>query len=355
MEFDLKNIKILTELDKNCRQPYSDIAKTVNLSQQSVSRRINKLLQEGVLKQFVTFINLEYIGFRVINICLKLKHMPQAEEEHLLQLISDIPHVNWLCSLSGSPYDLIIGIHAADVSHFERLFNQITGIFEHEIIDDGWFNCMDSFQLPYPLQKRKPEVPSSIGVKLGPKLALQRLDYLILQELASNARITNQELAKKFKTGIQTITAHIQRMEQDNVIQGYKPLIDMQKLGYQWHLVLFKLKYVDAETKKQFMEFLKSIPQTFFVVHGVGNWNMQVEFYCKNNDEYGQVMNTIFPQKYHKIIKTQHELIILKEHKCIWYPAAKVEEAIQTKLGKWNSQKQPLEQPIKTLIKRTKT
>lgn len=335
MDADIKDIKILTELDKNCRQSFSEIANKVGLSQQSVSRRVQRLLDEGVLKQFVTFINLEYLGFRVINICLKLKHIAKEQEQELLRQVSAMPYVNWLCSTSGGLYDLIIGIHAADVGHFKRLFNEITGIFEHEILDDGWFNCMDSFQLPYPLQKRPVEVPNSVGVKLGPIQKLDRIDYLILQELAKNARITNKELAKKFKTGINTITNHIERMERGNVIQGYKPLIDMQKLGYNWHLLLFKLKYVDTETEKQFMEFLKSIPQTFFVVHGVGNWDLQVEFYCKNADEYGQVMNKIFPEKYHKIIKAQHELVILKEHKCTWYPVVKVEEAIQTKLKKW--------------------
>lgn len=261
--------------------------------------------------------------------------MPKVEEEELVKQVAAIPYVNWLCTTSGDPYDLIVGIHAADIGHFKRLFNEIAGIFERDIIDDGWFNCMDSFQLPYPLVKRKAEVPSSVGVKLGPTLKLQRLDYLILQELAKNARITNKELAKNFKTGLSTIANHIERMEKDNVIQGYKPLINMQKLGYNWHLVLFKLKYVDVETEKQFMEFLKSIPQTFFVVHGVGNWNMQVEFYCKTPDEYGEVMNKIFPEKYHKIIKAQHELTIFKEHKCIWYPATETAKGKQERLEKW--------------------
>jgi Lrp/AsnC family transcriptional regulator len=340
VDIDLKDRKILAELDKDARQTFSLIAKKVGLSQQVVSYRVQRLIDEGVIKNFVTFINIEKLGHRIFNFCLKLKHMTEEHEQELIERVAHVPHVNWLCTTTGG-YDLIIGVNAADMQQFQFLFNQITSILEHEIVDDGMFICMDSWQLPYPVlpETRKMSIAPEVGIKLDQPAKLQHIDYEILRELAGNARITTNELARKFKTSISTVAYHIEYLIKNKIIMGFKPLLDMSKLGYNWHLVLFKLKYVDAVTKKQFMEFFKTIPQTFFVVHGFGNWDMQAEFYCKDDHEYNQVMNRIFPEKFHNIIKSQTELRILQEHKCVWYPVGKVQEPVQTNLNAWMIEK----------------
>jgi hypothetical protein len=87
-------------------------------------------------------------------------------------------------------------------------------------------------------------------------------------------------------------------------------------------------------------------------VHGFGNWDMQAEFYCKDDHEYNQVMNRIFPEKYHNIIKSQTELRILQEHKCVWYPVGKVAEPIQTNLNRWfDSQRRIPDKRTKSIIR----
>jgi Lrp/AsnC family transcriptional regulator len=336
---DLKDRRILAELDKDARQPYSRIAKKVGLSQQVVSYRVQRLRDNGVLTGLVTFINLERLGYRTFNICLEFKHMTTDHKNNLIEQVRKIPHVQWLASTIGA-YNLVIGVNSADMLQFQHIFNTITKIFEHEIVNDGMFICLDAHQMPYPLLDRKREI-SEDGTKVGvgEVAKLQRLDYSILQELAQDCRVTNNELARKLKTDIRTVSLHVDNLHRDNIISAFKPLIDMTKLGYQWHLVLFKLKYVDPVTTRQFTSFLKSLPETFFVVNGVGNWNMQVEFYCKDDAEYGDVMTRIFPERFHGIIKSKHELRIMKEHKCNWYPAGKVEEPLQTSLDMWARKK----------------
>jgi DNA-binding Lrp family transcriptional regulator len=243
LEIDLKDRKILAELDKDARQTFSHIAKKIGLSQQVVGYRVQRLIDNGIIKSFVTFINLEKLGHRIFNICLMLKHMTEEHEQELIERVSRIPHVNWLCTTTGG-YDLIIGVNAADVQQFQFLFNQITSILEHEIVDDGMFICMDSWQMPYPVLPDARKLPATpeVGIKLEQPVKLQHLDYEILRELAGNARVTNNELARKFKTSVSTITYHIDYLIKNKIIMGFKPLLDMGKLNYNWHLVLFKFK-----------------------------------------------------------------------------------------------------------------
>ena len=128
------------------------------------------------------------------------------------------------------------------------------------------------------------------------------------------------ELAKKHKTNAKTVSYHVNKLLSSDLVLYCKPLIDMGKLGYSWYLLLFRLKYVDVKEQKRFAEFLKTLQQTFFVVQGVGNWSMQAEFFCKDNHEYRQLMNQIFPEKFSSIIKEVIELRITQEHKCFFFP-----------------------------------
>jgi len=61
--------------------------------------------------------------------------------------------------------------------------------------------------------------------------SLDELDFAILAELESNARITVSELARCLGHPNSTIRDRIQRLEEDEVIRGYTAIIDPQKLG----------------------------------------------------------------------------------------------------------------------------
>ena len=56
-KLDLKDKKILYELDLNSRQSFHQIAKKVGLSKDSIIYRVNKLKQDGIIKQFHTVID----------------------------------------------------------------------------------------------------------------------------------------------------------------------------------------------------------------------------------------------------------------------------------------------------------
>ena len=49
---DLKDRKILYELDKNSRQSFADIAKKVRLSKEVVQYRVKRLQDEGYINYF---------------------------------------------------------------------------------------------------------------------------------------------------------------------------------------------------------------------------------------------------------------------------------------------------------------
>jgi len=71
VEIDDKDKRILEELQGDCRQSALEIAKKVNLSYDTVHKRIKRLIKEKVIKNFLTVINFNVEGFNYYSVLLK--------------------------------------------------------------------------------------------------------------------------------------------------------------------------------------------------------------------------------------------------------------------------------------------
>ncbi len=328
---DAKDLKILQMLDLNARMPFSQIGKSVGLPESVVRYRVEKMQREGLIKGFLAFIDTRRIGYRFHNIYLKLKVMTEEKEAELVQKIKEMKSVAWLVSTSGH-YNLVVSILAKDNHHVETIYNDLMRVLEHNVVDDSVFMTTDAYQMPYLLSEDVADTQVSIG-KDKLDVELNDFDLNILYELALNCRVTNLELASKFGVGMDTISEHIDKLMRSGIVKGFKPLIDMKMLGKEWFILLFKLKYVPEEEKKKFISSLKMMKETFFIVSGVGNYGMQVEFFCDNRSHFREVLNKIFPSESSDIIKEYTELKVIKEHKCFFYPVEANEEIKKVNIG----------------------
>ncbi|CAB3681715.1 Lrp/AsnC family transcriptional regulator [Trinickia soli] len=62
-------------------------------------------------------------------------------------------------------------------------------------------------------------------------IALDKLDWRILEALQSNARVTNTELGKQIGLSQPAVTARIRRLEEQGVIEGYAARINPGLVG----------------------------------------------------------------------------------------------------------------------------
>ncbi len=339
MEFDKIDRKLLAELDKDARQPLSQIARRLGLSQQVVSYRFQRLSDQGLLKGTLTFINTLRLGFRFYNIYLRLKFMPEDKVSAAIKQLKAMPRVAWLVSLSGQ-YNLLVSMIARDINDFQNQYNQVLNIMDASIIDDSVFIVTDGCQLPYPLLPgQQPELTDKHARVRGEEITVKDIDLQIMRELSADARITSLEIAQKIGAEPATIANRLKLLLKSDLVQGFKPLLDMSKLGKQWYVLLLKLKYVDEPMKNKFIETMKTLPQTFYVTQGVGNWHMQLEFYCDDDNDWKKVLSHIFPSEHSPIVKELTEMRITAEHKCVYYPFD-LGNTRQAKLNRWSKEEQ---------------
>ena len=71
-KLDLKDKKLLFELDKNSRTSLSDLAKKLKTSKEVVYYRLNKLIDEKIILRFHTITPLYKFGLTAYKVYLRL-------------------------------------------------------------------------------------------------------------------------------------------------------------------------------------------------------------------------------------------------------------------------------------------
>ena len=79
-------------------------------------------------------------------------------------------------------------------------------------------------------------------------IALDKLDWRILEALQSNARVTNTELGKQIGLSQPAVTARIRRLEEQGVIEGYAARINPGLVGRRIAAVV-RIRTTHAEIK----------------------------------------------------------------------------------------------------------
>ncbi|MFH1316629.1 MAG: Lrp/AsnC family transcriptional regulator [Candidatus Woesearchaeota archaeon] len=64
------------------------------------------------------------------------------------------------------------------------------------------------------------------------------LDHIILNILNDNARLSYRQVAKKANVSVVTVMNRVKRLESEGIIKKFAPIINYEKLGYGFHVVI---------------------------------------------------------------------------------------------------------------------
>ena len=107
----------------------------------------------------------------------------------------------------------------------------------------------------------------------------------------------------------------LKKMEWEKVIQGYKPLVDIAKLGYLWSIMFLRLKSSSEAEKKKMIDYLEGMHEVCYVVRCVGNCNLMIDFHTKTLDELEEIKDKI-SNEFSKIIAYEKTVQVVDECGC---------------------------------------
>jgi Lrp/AsnC family leucine-responsive transcriptional regulator len=114
--------QLLDLLRRNARAPISELARAVKLSTAPVSRRIDRLEREGVIRGYVTVIDDQAAGD--LFAFTEIRLTGDTETGVLEQVLREMEEVQNFFTVAGDP-DVLVRLRVHDVDHLQRVVNTI--------------------------------------------------------------------------------------------------------------------------------------------------------------------------------------------------------------------------------------
>lgn len=133
---DEKDRQILRAVQADGRISNLALAEKVSLSPTPCARRVRRLEEEGVIRQYAAVLDPPAAGFNVcVIVMMKISAKTRQAAEKFTAAIAKVKAVSECHSLSGR-YDYLCKVHARDVAQFESLvmseLSQLPGLMDME-------------------------------------------------------------------------------------------------------------------------------------------------------------------------------------------------------------------------------
>lgn len=322
-KLDLKDKKLLYELDLNSRQSFGDIGKKIGLSKNSVKNRIDNMKQEVLIKQFHTVVDISKLGFISFRLYIKLRNVTSEKQNEIIEFLKKKDIVTWIVSIEGK-YDLGALILAKTIKEMNLLWVELNSKYTN-FIEDKLLTIMTKvryFSRAFlkDLKVNDYEI-EFVSEPLGDieKQEIDDNDWKILKLLSSDARISIVDIASKLKLNEKTVISRIRKLEEKKIIIGYKTVFDLAKLGYFYYKVHFRLHNSSEQLIRQFKDYIKKQPNIVYDDEVLGGDDVEIELQVKDTNELREIIEDI-KDKFGKMIVDYFVLLFYKEHKYLYLP-----------------------------------
>jgi len=328
-KLDLKDRKILYQLDLNARQTDSEIAKKAGLSREAVHYRIEQMLKKGYINYFMTILNSMKLGYDWYRTFFKFQNLTIKKEEEIIAWLKQ--HASWITKVEGK-WDLNTGIFCKNVYEFRDIidqflleYNEYIESYEVAIVTRMWHYHRD-YLLDKEQKTTHAEIMGFANKEKRQTETIDKKDYAILALLLKNARMKTIDIARKLKTTEMIVRYRMKKLQQRGIILGYRSFLNMNKLGYRYFKVHIRLHQLNPTRKKTILEYIHHHAHTVYTTELVGGADIETEFQVQSNEELHKYLKDLRMQ-FGDIIRDYEFMEYTQEYKFTYLPEMKDLEA----------------------------
>ena len=291
---DKKNKLIIYHLDINSRQPYSEIAKKVSLSKNSVRLRIKELERKQIINGYYTYVDNYRLGYQAIRVHYTFQNTNPELEKAIIDFLSQNKHTILIARAYGI-YDLSAIFAVKNIHDFYRLWQEINDRFGVYFKNRKISHYLKEyhFHLSYlfsndkqTLNEREYEICGG-----GEPIEIDELDYQILQLLSTDARISLIDLSSKLCNSTQTLSYRIKRLSTLGVIKRFGVLLNLSKIGYKSYKAYIQLN--DFSKKSDIIKYVMKNNNISYIDFTIGEYDIELDFHFKDVAEFYNILSDI--------------------------------------------------------------
>jgi DNA-binding Lrp family transcriptional regulator len=315
-KLDLKDKKILYELDKNARISLTQVGKKVGLSTEAIHYRIKRFEEKGIITNYHTSINFCKLGLTHFKICLKFNGIDLKTEEEYYKMIKPIPQVIWIARCQGD-WDCMISCTVNNIYELDKVKDNIISIGNKYISEKAVSFLVESYTLPrnFFIKKQRTEYNE---IRDYSPAKVDEIDLKILRILSKNSRMSVVEIAKEAKTTIKIVTTRINKLVREKVVNSFRLVVDYDKLGISLFKTFIYLKDPNKQRVKLLWNKLRANPNVIHNLKVIGEWDLEPEFEFENKEDFQKTIQNLM-NEFSDIIQKISVIDILKEYKYTFF------------------------------------
>lgn len=314
---DLKDRKILFELEQDSRQSLTQLAKKVGLKKETVFHRMKNLENRGIIKKYLTEINTYKLGYQFYPVLIRFQNTTPVKEKEIFDYLEKSPYMAWLTKCEGA-WDLTFTLIAKGNFELKKFLNWFLEKYSRYISDKHVFITTEIhyFKRGFWLDRKTTEIISTGGVE---QVKLDFKDLELLRMLSSNSRKPLVDIAKKIKINPKNVAYRIKKLEKEGIIQGSRILVDFSKMGYKFYKVWFSLQDLTEEKFEKLMNYFKEHKNIIWTTKFIGSYDLSIEIEVKDVEEFRLILGEI-KDKFSGLIKKHESLLIFEERMLNYVP-----------------------------------
>jgi len=314
---DIKDKKILYELDLNSRQGLACLAKRVGLSQETVRYRVNRLVKEKVIWKYLTVLNLSSLGYNLHKVLIKLQNITNEKRKEIIDYLVNEKDVAWVGSIDGE-FDLGFLVMVKNIFTLGEVLSNFYNKYSQFILKKAICANLSGeyYERDYLINKPRPagkEWPT-YSVKAPLLKSIDEYDLKILALLAHNARASAVEIAEEAGISADSVARRIRQMEKDKVIVSYQLLLHNEKIKQMRYKVLLYTHSMTCEKENSIFAFCRLHPRIISAIKTLGPWDLEVDIEAEDVEQFRLIMMEL-SNKFADVLRDYSALIIYDTHK----------------------------------------
>jgi Lrp/AsnC family transcriptional regulator, leucine-responsive regulatory protein len=318
-QLEMKDRRILSELDKNCRQSHSQIAKKVGLSKQLTSYRINNLVKNEVIGRFLTIFNFRRFGYDVYYVLVELQNVNKEKEKAIMDFLGQQKPISWAIGLYGK-WNIMFALLSRSMKDFNETMRKVLHKFDDVIKEWDLLVSTESKISPknYLIDSKKlfEENPHLISEKI---FVPDKTDLKIMNSLYLNPQESIVQIVEDTKLPYDTIRSRMKKFSDEKLVLRFNLELNPKVVQYEFHLLFIEFNHKHLDKEKVLKEFLERHPNVTFINETIGKKQLMVDFHVKNQEHLYEIISKL-KEKYGEIIKGYENVRVSQIHKCCFLP-----------------------------------
>ena len=287
MGLSKKDLKLVFELDSNYRTPYSRIGKKIGMSQQLVSYKVKSLSSNGVILSNMPLIDYSRFGYLSFRVYFKINFANRKKFNEMVSEMKRNPGITSIIECEGR-YDLMLTFTTRNPSNFNKGLRELIASNPDQLK-----NCMILTTVVEHHYPRKYLVgyrnydDTIIG---GDReiVNINKTDIKILRSLMEGKKNVI-DISKHSGVTPKTVISKLRKLESMGIIQGYRTVIDTQKMGFLTSKLLIKYQSVSVDREKELRNFCRANSNITEFTKVFGEWDLELTIETRTQQEFRNI------------------------------------------------------------------